>query len=122
HVDRQPRRRGRLADEARELDAADAVGADLLHGDAAAGDLLCEKVAGVAQPTAGDELALTVGARPWRHAQLGLAARDRGHGKRRHDDEGMDRAHHVAWRRSSYRTPRTDVSRGRGAWYRVTCL
>lgn len=46
-VDRQPGRRGRLAEEARQLDAADARRSDLPRGDPAATELLGEKVSRV---------------------------------------------------------------------------
>src|SRR3954451_20631655 len=111
-MDGQPWRRGRLAHEARELDAANAVRADLLRRDAAPRELLCKKVTGLAQAAAGDELALSVGARSRGHAQLGLGAPNRGDGEQQRDG-GEDRARH--WRILP-KPGRNAASRTRGTW------
>ncbi|TMQ22463.1 MAG: hypothetical protein E6J91_01330 [Deltaproteobacteria bacterium] len=110
-MDGEPRGRRGLAEESGELDAADAVGADLLDGDAAAGELGGEKIAGVAQAASGDELALRIRARAGRNADGRVGARARG-GEQDEDDRGAQRVDHGAqlW------------SHGRCTWYCVKNL
>src|SRR6185503_19827941 len=112
-VDGQPRRCRRLAEEAGQLNAPDPVGTDLLRGDAAAGELLGEEVAGVAQPPAGDELALGIGARPGRNPQIGVRADCRG------ARLGVSACYGRVWSRTSGRRVWSRTS-GRRVWSRTS--
>src|SRR5690606_431429 len=76
-VDREPGGAKRAAEKPGQLDAADAIRADLLDGDPAAGQLLREKIGRVAQAAAGDEMIAAL-ARTGRQLDVGWCGRRSG--------------------------------------------